>query len=140
MVWTKLLNFLVAFIIFFPIPNSPSNTGMYNPNSRIYWCTTDYICLHEYAHWLDQDMGWISKSEGFQTTMKIYMAGTIHGTNEDSEVIDLIGKNWQEIYAYFYANHDGNVPDEFEAFYPYRNTTTECLNLFDIRICQEVAN
>jgi|FLOH01.1.fsa_nt_gi hypothetical protein len=65
------INLLIAalslFILsFMPLPMR-SNRAVYNTWSNSIYCTEGY-CIHEIAHALDDEAGWISSSDDFKNT------------------------------------------------------------------------
>lgn len=115
----------ILALVFLPISIIPGqNNGMYNTVTRLYWCKTDSACLHEYAHWLDQEELWVSETEAFQ---EAFLAWTSEASNYANAVeLDelglraslLVGKPWKEVYAEVYVLAGGNLPANMRPFYP----------------------
>lgn len=61
---------LVAVLI--PIP-SPEKKGAYNTISGLIWCTSELSCIHEVAHKLDDEAGWISHENEFSLAVAAFV-------------------------------------------------------------------
>lgn len=67
-----LLLILPLILLLAPIP-PPGKTGVYNVWSRTIYCRTESVCLHEVAHKLDHEGGWISRTKEFSLAAEVFL-------------------------------------------------------------------
>jgi len=123
---------VLAFLIL-PIP-MPGSTGAYNVISNLYWCSNHYSCLHEKAHQMDRNQGWISHSVEWNNALHLFAIVQSRTDKADPYVIAIFSSFLDyhpkfyyvfndpsaELYADIYALSNGNreeMPDSLEPFY-----------------------
>lgn len=123
---------VLAFLIL-PIP-MPGTSGVHNSISNLYWCSDHYSCLHEKAHQMDKQQGWISHSVEWCNALHLYVIVQSRRDEVDpytiaifSSFLDYHPKLYYvfndpsaELYADIYAMSNGNreeMPDALEPFY-----------------------
>jgi hypothetical protein len=119
-----------------------TSCNFYSPEFNLVVCDTE--CLHENGHKLDHSLGDISKSESFQTAVKVYLAilwnypayrdefsknfigyaGITAPYLDDTRFISVFsGREWggySELYADIYKWSGGNIeeiPTSLRKFY-----------------------
>jgi len=130
---------VLAIALFAPIPPGLGHGGTYNTLSRVYWCIGDYVCNHEYAHWLDHHQGWISESPEFQSAYGEFIEAGNNQCLMFRAAVRLDGNDWREIYADLYAIYGGRPPPNFYEFYPKIDALALCAQVGAITICRQVA-
>ena len=123
---------VLAFLIL-PIP-MPGTNGTYNAVSNLYWCSDHYSCLHEKAHQMDRQQGWISHSVEWGNALHLYVIVQSRMDEVDPYTIAILSSFLDyhhklyyvfndpsaELYANIYAMSNGNkeeMPDVLEPFY-----------------------
>lgn len=108
----KIFFLLVVFVFLIPFP-SPWWSGMYNKVTGLYVCETEAACIHEIAHKLDDEAGWISHSDEFYQTALLYLPDAKRG---------FLNKNIEELYAEIFEHARGDsevIPEPFRKFYDF---------------------
>lgn len=108
----KIFFLLVVFVFLIPFP-SPWWSGMYNKVTGLYICETESACIHEIAHKLDDEAGWISHSDEFYQTVLLYLPNAKKG---------FLNKNMEELYAGIFERAQGDLeamPEPFRHFYDF---------------------
>jgi hypothetical protein len=107
----------------------PGSTGYYWLGQI--WCTDRASCMHEVAHKLDDEAGWISGTPGYIAMLELYMAVGTHAAPEPFYVFtmfflrDDLGPDpelLREIYATMFEQADGRsdrMPEIFRPFYDW---------------------
>jgi hypothetical protein len=98
---------LLLVLILAPIPTG-NQIGAYNIMSKLFYCTSPRVCLHEKAHYIDYNNGSPSQSDEFRQAATVYIF-----TNKE---YDMLGLTMREIYAEIYAG--GNMDMTLKQFYP----------------------
>lgn len=130
----KVLFVLVMFALLClaPIPK-PGQQGTYNTASRLAFCKTHDTCLHEIAHALDQQAGWVSQSPEFKIALQMYLFLELRNPVLQQAPADILELTYyssdhqmryikMELYAYFFEHAKGNaenMPEVFRAFYDW---------------------
>jgi hypothetical protein len=130
-----LLIFFVIGLVFYIRPalyylfNDHIN-GFYEPITNTLICDAEFMCLHEQGHKIDDEHGWISRTQEFKTAFEKY-SKTYNG-NRVKEYLDwyfsisLYHKvyskfsYYQEVYAEIYQVHGGRIewmPEYLQEFY-----------------------
>jgi hypothetical protein len=104
--------------------------GFYEPITNTLYCRSDFMCLHEQGHKLDDEHDWISKTQEFKKAFEKY-SKTYNGARL-KVYIDWLAKRdfynriyfklnyYQEAYAEIYQIHGGNIewmPEYLQEFY-----------------------
>lgn len=118
-----------AFLAPVPVDNQD---GAYNLVSRLAWCRTRPACLHEVAHALDQQAGWVSGSVDFHKTLQMYLYVEIYQQGVTQLPADILEITYRgngtsssikrEIYAYLFQYAQGEqdrMPAAFRKFYDW---------------------
>lgn len=103
---------VILFVLFIPF-HTPWTTGMYNKITGWYVCRTEAACIHEIAHKLDDEAGWISHSDEFYQTVLLYLPNAKKG---------FLNKNMEELYAGVFERAQGDLeamPEPFRHFYDF---------------------
>ena len=135
-----LVSVLVLVWLLLPVP-MPGQGGGYNPNTEILWCNWHGACVHEVAHKLDDDGGWISHTPEFGEAVYVFTASELIAHDTESQRYKLAHKimrmpgviSWAgrwldsqaEIYATIFQAADGkeeNMPEIFRPFYDWDAT------------------
>ena len=133
---------LIGFLAPLPVDNQD---GAYNVTSRLAWCRTDAACIHEVAHALDQQAGWVSSSDEFYKALQMYLYAEIYSkgiTELPASILEITyrgegGNAKREIYAFIfqYANgNPNNVPESLRVFYDWQKAGELLLKLDDSEI------
>jgi hypothetical protein len=132
---------LLALIValFAPFPPGLGHGGTYNTFSGVYWCSSDYVCNHEYAHWLDHHQNWVSSSPEYQKAFSDFISAGNDQCLMFRAVVRLEGSDWREIYADLYAIYGGRPPPNFYEFYPQVETLALCAGNRMLTICRQIA-
>lgn len=117
--------------IFLPIPTAAQD-GSYNPVSHLAYCRTQDICLHEIAHALDQQAGWVSQSPEFQHAFQMYLLTELHKPKLSQMPVELLNITYRggdgsysiklELYAYLFQWSHGDpnrMPESLVPFYDW---------------------
>lgn len=116
----RLSIFLVFFVcsFFLPIPlpllGYAGYTGMYNTVSGLIWCTSEKSCIHEVAHKLDDEGGWISETPEFERDVELLLGSDLER--------GFMNKHIHEIYANLFAMAKGkeeNMPELLRPYYDW---------------------
>jgi len=117
----RLLFYGLLICALLPIPTH-GQEGAYNTITKTFWCDTQYVCLHEQAHYIDWSNNKISASTEYRVAVVSYVileAKTNKSLNTlDVKIINLLDFPMSEIYAHIYAETNGNVPEALKEFYP----------------------
>lgn len=111
------LSLLAFFVFVLPVPRL-GWLGVMNNVSGWYWCTSPSNCLHEQAHLIDKQAGWISKTDEYSEALFRYLVYRSEMGEPEYSIMALLGYSMPEIYARVYAIFGGNVPDTLLSFYP----------------------
>jgi len=125
---------LLMFFIFLSIPfPNQSDGGGFNSISGLWWCRTDSACIHEIAHRLDWEAGWISNKHEFKEAVITYVlveAQNGHPSRIATNIMAFRGVydynpfriTSAELYAYIFEWSGGkeeNMPEIFRKFYDW---------------------
>lgn len=123
---------LLFITLFMVMPGSAE--GSYNTITRQIRCNSEYTCLHEIGHKVDQEGGFISRTDEFKNAVEVYRM-TVTYTNGEQWIVDFPGigaprveckagifsscfftgwGGYAELYAEMLAR---GVPDYFRGFY-----------------------
>ena len=121
---------LLTYILL-PIPR-PGGEGVYNTISRQLWCNNESVCYHEVAHKMDQNHGWISGSEDFVFSLKVYLFSELRKDSPDNIAVAIMGYTFMpdggmrdansEAYAIIFQHSVGlkeNMPEVFVEYYDW---------------------
>lgn len=124
---------LVSAFVLSPIPPAGKH-GAYNTFSGAIWCEKESVCIHEVAHKLDHEGGWISRSKEFTLTVQSYLIVEF-GKEHASELAWIIMErpglfsydgaftdHHAEIYAVIFEYSRGvseAMPERFRRFYDW---------------------
>lgn len=113
--------FICFLLIMFLLPN-PVYDGSYNTISGLIWCKTESACIHERGHKLDDRLGWISGSVGFEAAIRAQLIRYPDSQTAQMIITKLIKYDQpvKEIYATIYEQARGNVdqiPFYFQEYY-----------------------
>ena len=133
---------LIGFLAPLPVDNQD---GAYNVTSRLAWCRTDAACIHEVAHALDQQAGWVSSSDEFYKALQMYLYAEIYSkgiTELPASILEITyrgegGNAKREIYAFIFQYANGNpdnVPESLRGFYDWQKAGKLLLKLDDSKI------
>ena len=133
---------LIGFLAPLPVDNQD---GAYNVTSRLAWCRTDAACIHEVAHALDQQAGWVSSSDEFYKALQMYLYTEIYSkgiTELPASILEITyrgegGNAKREIYAFIFQYANGNpdnVPESLRGFYDWQKAGKLLLKLDDSKI------
>ena len=92
--------------------------GFYIAGIDYLYCTSEKTCLHETAHRIDAQHGFISSTPDFQMTVIKYAVNNPDGL-WSKEILNY-KSGWSEMYAQIYQSVKGNVdyiPVELQRFY-----------------------
>jgi hypothetical protein len=123
---------LLLVILLSPIPVDGQD-GMYNFTSRLAWCRTRPACIHEVAHALDQQAGWVSRSDDFYKTLEWYLFVEIYSRGVTPLSVGILEITYRgdgasapikrELYAYIFLMAEGDpqqMPEAFRPFYDWQ--------------------
>lgn len=124
-----LLAGLSLALFFLPLTEA-GERGAYNVWSGLAWCENYSACLHEVAHALDKEAGWISQTPAFADALQMYF---LTDAGNDDKVILLLAVALQppdgrkptkkELYAWLFELSNGekmNMPVGLRDFYDWR--------------------
>lgn len=109
---------------------SGRNDGFYEPITNILYCRNELYCWHEQGHKIDDEHGWISRTDKFKSAFEKY-SKTYNG-NRVKEFIDWTKEKniysriyfnfsyYQEAYAIIYEVYGGRIewmPEYLQEFY-----------------------
>lgn len=106
--------------------------GRYNYASRLAYCDSQAICLHEIGHALDQASGFPSQGKAFGEALNIHLVVAFHADEPDMVTMqtlrDLTGRPDQfptksELYANLFMNAGGraeNMPADLQPYYDWQ--------------------
>ena len=103
---------LFAYVLLVPF-HTPWTEGMYNKVTNRFVCTTESWCIHEIAHQLDDEAGWMSHTFEYYETISSFHPNVEKG---------FLNKNMEEIYAIMFQMSEGNpdkMPEPFRRFYDW---------------------
>lgn len=109
----KIFLFICIFLLISPLP-VPGMDGAYNKVSGFFWCKNQHACIHEIGHKLDDEDGWISHSDEFESAVELYAGYDIER--------GILNKNIEEIYARLFEHSGGvseNMPELLRPFYDW---------------------
>lgn len=122
---------MVVLLFLVPVPKT-GQAGTFNTTSRLAYCETHGACLHEIAHRLDQQAGWVSQSPEYKTALQIYLFLELRNPvlqQTPADVLELTYRSGDqmryikmELYAYFFEHAKGkaeNMPEGFISFYDW---------------------
>lgn len=123
----KLLFLTIISVLVLPFPlvdaykNDKKIKGYINYVSKIYWCTDRFSCLHEKAHLIDKENGFLSETDEYKIALLVYLITDINHNginNKRQEILVNMIQEPREVYADVYAIYNGNIPDDLQSFYP----------------------
>jgi hypothetical protein len=124
---------LLSAYILAPIPPN-KGWGAYNTISRTIYCPTDTLCLHEIAHKLDHEGGWVSRQHEFSVAVRVYMLLEMREDEPSQLVWDIMYtpglfmyespfyNHLSEVYAtiFIYSRGDSEaMPERLREFYDW---------------------
>lgn len=134
---------LIVLLFLLPIPVK-GQQGAYNLTSRLAFCNTHGACLHEIAHALDQQAGWVSQSTEFKTALQMYLFLELRKPVLQQSPADVLELTYRsndqmryikmELYAYFFEHAQGsakNMPEGFKPFYDWQSASRLIARLQD---------
>lgn len=92
--------------------------GFYIAGLDYLYCTSEKTCLHETAHRMDAQRGFISSKPEYQAVVMNY-AKNKPGSLWSAELLEYRG-SWPELYAQLYESVSGRIelmPEELRRFY-----------------------
>lgn len=124
-----------ALLLFYTKPAwellfSDRSDGFYEPITGILYCRSELYCWHERGHKIDDEHGWISRTDEFKQALEKYSktyngnrvkeyADYIMSSNSYYKIYSYFGY-YQEIYAIIYQVHGGRIewmPEYLQEFY-----------------------
>lgn len=130
----KWLWFLPVVLFFWlaPLPTH-GQAGTYNTTSRLFYCETPAICLHELAHALDQRAGWVSQTPEFYKAVQLYLFVELRKPVLQQMPADILELTYRpndsnrpikmELYAYLFQWAQGKperMPESLRGFYDWQ--------------------
>lgn len=127
---TFMITGLVLNATLSPLPPSGIH-GRYNYNSRLAYCESRVLCLHEIGHALDQAAGFPSQGREFGDALGIHLAVALHNDRPEQfsmQILrDLTGyaddyRVKSELYANLFMASGGeaeNLPADLRPFYDW---------------------
>jgi hypothetical protein len=126
-----LLVVVLLVVVLMPFPKD-NQDGAYNLTSHLAWCRTRAACLHEAAHALDQQAGWVSQSVEFHKTLQMYLFVEIYQqgvTQLPADILEITyrgdgtsGPIKRELYAFLFQYAQGDperMPEALRKFYDW---------------------
>jgi len=95
-----------------------SHGGFYIPGIDFLYCTSDKTCIHERAHQIDAENGFISSKMDYH--IAVYVFAMTNPTDYWSSAILNYQNSYSEMYAQMYESVMGDIyllPEELQRFY-----------------------
>lgn len=108
---TSIFIAIIILVVLYPFPEI---TGVYIKVSGLIWCKNKNACIHEIAHKIDDENGWVSHTNQFKETVELYAGYEIDR--------GFLNKNLEEIYADIFENSGGvseNMPELLRPYYDW---------------------